>query len=69
MDKLRSGVQLVVGACFFTLAYVQRTRPWHVSLSHVIWAAGTPGRVHDMINRRAMAVDYIHYFVLDEVSA
>ena len=40
MDKLRSGVQLVVG---------------------------TPGRVFDMINRRALAVDYIHYFVLDEV--
>ena len=39
MDKLRSGVQLVVG---------------------------TPGRVFDMINRRALAVDYIHYFVLDE---
>merc|ERR1711937_537385 len=36
MDKLRSGVQLVVG---------------------------TPGRVFDMINRRALAVDYIHYFV------
>lgn len=27
---------------------------------------GTPGRVFDMINRRALAVDYIHYFVLDE---
>merc|ERR1712166_1342831 len=40
MDKLRSGVQLVVG---------------------------TPGRVFDMINRRALAVDYIHFFVLDEV--
>ena len=40
MDKLRAGVQLVVG---------------------------TPGRVLDMINRRALAVDYIHYFVLDEV--
>ena len=39
MDKLRAGVQLVVG---------------------------TPGRVFDMINRRALAVDYIHYFVLDE---
>jgi translation initiation factor 4A len=39
MDKLRSGVQLVVG---------------------------TPGRVFDMINRRALATDYIHYFVLDE---
>merc|ERR1712054_272453 len=39
MDRLRSGVQLVVG---------------------------TPGRVLDMINRRAMAVDYLHYFVLDE---
>merc|ERR1711937_1104505 len=36
MDKLRAGVQLVVG---------------------------TPGRVFDMINRRALAVDYIHYFV------
>jgi translation initiation factor 4A len=39
MDKLRAGVQLVVG---------------------------TPGRVFDMINRRALAVDYIHYFCLDE---
>ena len=39
MDRLRNGVQLVVG---------------------------TPGRVLDMINRRAMAVDYLHYFVLDE---
>jgi len=39
MDKLRGGVQLVVG---------------------------TPGRVFDMINRRALAVDFIHYFVLDE---
>ena len=39
MEKLRSGVQLVVG---------------------------TPGRVFDMINRRALAVDFIHYFVLDE---
>merc|ERR1711904_627184 len=39
MDRLRNGVQLVVG---------------------------TPGRVLDMINRRALAVDYIHYFVLDE---
>merc|ERR1712060_380087 len=39
MDKLRAGVQLVVG---------------------------TPGRVLDMINRRALHVDYIHYFVLDE---
>ncbi|KAL3909739.1 MAG: hypothetical protein SGPRY_009320 [Prymnesium sp.] len=39
MERLRSGVQLVVG---------------------------TPGRVLDMINRRAMAVDYLNYFVLDE---
>ena len=39
MDRLRNGVQLVVG---------------------------TPGRVLDMINRRAMAVDYLHYLVLDE---
>merc|ERR1712060_792693 len=39
MDKLRAGVQLVVG---------------------------TPGRVFDMINRRALLVDSIHFFVLDE---
>merc|ERR1740138_1432196 len=39
MDRLRGGVQLVVG---------------------------TPGRVFDMINRRALLVDYIHYFCLDE---
>ena len=26
-----------------------------------------PGRVFGMINRRALLVDYIHYFCLDEV--
>ena len=39
MDKLRNGVQLVVG---------------------------TPGRVFDMINRRALYTESINYFVLDE---
>jgi superfamily II DNA/RNA helicase len=37
------------------------------SRTHYLWcSAGTPGRVFDMINRRALSVDYIHYFVLDE---
>jgi len=34
--------------------------------SGVQLVVGTPGRVFDMINRRALATDYIHYFCLDE---
>jgi translation initiation factor 4A len=31
---------------------------------HII--SGTPGRVYDMINRRALGLDQIKLFVLDE---
>lgn len=34
---------------------------------HVV--VGTPGRVYDMINRRALRLQYVRLFVLDEVRA
>jgi translation initiation factor 4A len=33
---------------------------------HVV--VGTPGRVYDMINRRALRLSYVKLFVLDEAS-
>ncbi len=62
-ERLRSSVQVKCHACVGGTSVREDTRILQGGV-HVV--VGTPGRVYDMLRRRALRADSIRMFVLDE---